>query len=81
MPSSAIRRFRYEPETRTLVVTFVSGEDYAYADVPPEVSAAFREAFSKGRFFQTHVRDRYRYRRLSDGPRAWRPPTADPPRP
>ena len=66
MPSTAIRRFDYDPETRTLYVTFVSGQDYAYDDVPPEAAQAFREAFSKGRFFQTEVRDRYAYRRLSE---------------
>ena len=64
MPSTAIRRFHYEPETRTLTVTFVSGQEYAYEDVPPETARDFREAFSKGRFFQAQVRDRFAYRRV-----------------
>lgn len=65
MPSTAIRRFSYDPETRTLFVTFVSGQDYAYEGVPPEIARAFREAASKGRFFQAEVRDRFAYRRLA----------------
>ena len=67
MPSTAIRRFSYEPETRTLFVTFVSGQDYLYEDVPAEVARGFREAASKGRFFQTKIRDRFAYRRLEVG--------------
>jgi len=68
MPSTAIRRFEYDPESRTLYVAFVSGQEYAYEGVPPELAADFRGAFSKGRFFQARVRDRFAYRRL-DGTR------------
>ena len=62
MPSSVIRFFRYAPDTRELKVTFVSGRLYVYEDVPPEVAAAFREARSKGTFFNHEIRDRYVYR-------------------
>ncbi len=62
MPSSVIRFFRYAPDTRELKVTFVSGRLYVYEDVPPEVAAAFREARSKGTFFNHEIRDRYTYR-------------------
>ena len=62
MPSSVIRYFRYAPDTRELKVTFVSGRLYVYEDVPPEVAAAFREARSKGTFFNHEIRDRYVYR-------------------
>ena len=59
MPSSVIRRFIYEPRSRALDVEFVSGRLYRYADVPPEIADAFRAAFSKGRFFNSRIRDRY----------------------
>ena len=62
MPSSVIRFFRYAPDTRELKVTFVSGRLYVYEDVPPEVAAAFREARSKGTFFNHEIRDRYTHR-------------------
>jgi hypothetical protein len=42
MPSSVIRRFRYDERRRRLTVTFVSGEIYAYENVPPEVTEDFR---------------------------------------
>jgi len=59
MPSSVIRRFDYLPARKALDVEFVSGRRYRYADVPTEVAEAFRAAFSKGRFFNAHVRDDY----------------------
>ncbi|MGY4513904.1 KTSC domain-containing protein [Bradyrhizobium sp. USDA 3650] len=65
MPSSVIRFFRYAPETRELKVTFVSGRLYVYEDVPPEVAAAFRNARSKGTFFNHEIRDRYLYRDIT----------------
>ena len=47
MPSTVIKRFVYVPERRELVVEFVTGRRYAYADVPEEAVAQFRAAFSK----------------------------------
>ncbi|MGX4770892.1 KTSC domain-containing protein [Bradyrhizobium guangdongense] len=65
MPSSVIRFFRYAPDTRELKVTFVSGRLYVYENVPPEVAAAFRDARSKGTFFNHKIRDRYAYRDIT----------------
>jgi hypothetical protein len=62
MPSTSIRQTRYDRDTRTLSVWFVaSGHRYDYRGVPPETYDAFRSAFSKGRFFNRHIRDRYPY--------------------
>ena len=41
MPSTAIRRIMYDPIDRELWVTFVSGRQYVYFDVPPEKFSAF----------------------------------------
>lgn len=57
--------FRYSPDTRELKVTFVSGRLYVYENVPPEVAAAFRNAYSKGTFFNHEIRDRYAYRDIT----------------
>ena len=64
MPSTVIRRFDYQPETLELDVLFVTGRRYVYADVPAEEVAALRSAFSKGRHFNAHIRDRYAYREV-----------------
>ena len=59
MPSTVIQTFDYDAEGRRLDITFVTGKRYSYADVPPEVAADMRRAFSKGWFFNRFVRDRY----------------------
>lgn len=65
MPSTVIRRFDYDPRTEGLDVEFVSGRRYRYAGVPAEVAEAFREAFSKGRFFNARIRDHYSFKELA----------------
>ncbi len=66
MPSTVIQRFNYRPEARELEVLFVTGRRYVYANVPPEEVEAFRAAFSKGSYFNRHIRDRYAHRELVD---------------
>jgi hypothetical protein len=68
MPSTSIRKTHYDPETEVLSVWFVtSGKRYDYEAVPPEVYASFRSAFAKGRYFNDHIRDRFRYRLIAEG--------------
>ncbi len=62
--SRAISRIGYDPETKRLLVTFRSGDAYAYFDVPAALFAAFRAAESRGRFFQAHIRDHYEFCRM-----------------
>jgi hypothetical protein len=64
MPSTVIRWFDYRPEAGELEVLFTTGRRYLYCDVPPEEAQSFRAAFSKGRYFNAHIRDRYRFREL-----------------
>ncbi len=66
MPSTVIRRFDYSPQGRELVVEFVTGRRYVYCDVPEEEAAAMRAAFAKGRYFNAHIRDRYRFREVTE---------------
>ena len=50
-----------------LSVWFVaSGKRYDYEAVPAETYQSFRNAFAKGRFFNEHIRDRFKYRRASE---------------
>ncbi len=68
MPSTVIRRFDYDPRTCSLDVEFVSGRVYRYREVPAQVAEAFRDAFSKGRFFNTRIRDEFDFEELSPEP-------------
>lgn len=64
MPSTVIRRFDYRPESRELVIEFVTGRRYVYSDVPEEEAQALRSAFAKGVHFNRRIRDRYAAREL-----------------
>jgi KTSC domain len=65
MPSAAISNIDYDLKEKRLTVRFVTGRIYEYVDVPVEVAAAFRSAFSKGTFFNGYIRDRYDFRELT----------------
>lgn len=64
MPSSVIRAFHYRPEDHALDVTFVSGRRYRYLEVPETLHGQMREAFSKGEFFNAHIRDHFPFQRM-----------------
>ena len=61
MPSAVILSFRYLAPARELEIEFTSGRRYRYLDVPPEIAAAMREAFSKGQYFNRHIRDHFAF--------------------
>ena len=65
MPSSVIRSYRYDPAQHRLELVFVSGRRYRYHDVPEETYRDMRQAFSKGEFFNAHIRDQFRHTRES----------------
>ncbi len=61
--SSTLHDVAYDSERRRLVLTFVSGSVYEYADVPAKIARDLLEAESKGRYFNAHIRDQYRFAR------------------
>jgi KTSC domain-containing protein len=62
MPSTLIRHSCYDAVTRTLLVWLATnGKRYDYQNVPPETYDAFRHAFSKGYFFNRHIRGRFAF--------------------
>jgi hypothetical protein len=63
MPSMVVARINYDEPARELQITFTSGEIYTYYHVPKQVHAAFKASFSKGQFFNAHIKDRYDFRR------------------
>ncbi|MET0589027.1 MAG: KTSC domain-containing protein [Novosphingobium sp.] len=64
MPSTAIRRFAYDPDACALDVTFVTGRRYRYFAVPGDVAQGLSKAFSKGRFFNARIRDHFCFEAL-----------------
>ena len=59
MPSAVIRSYEYSASRKELRVTFQSGRRYRYQQVPPEIYAEMKNAFSKGEFFNAHIRDHF----------------------
>ncbi len=64
MPSTVIRSFKYDEESKTLLIVFQSGRRYDYLGVPAEIVEELRRAFAKGEFFNNQIRGRYVYKEL-----------------
>ena len=65
MPSTVIRSFRYDADSRKLFIIFQTGRRYTYEDVPEEIYEAMKGSFSKGEFFNAHIRDNFSFVRES----------------
>jgi lysyl-tRNA synthetase class 2 len=84
MPSAVIRRYAYDRESAALDVIFTTGRRYRYFMVPTYVADGLNEAFSKGRYFNARIRDRFPYEELKGeeaDPDATSPGTGDRQRP
>ena len=64
MPSTVIQFFDYDASKRELLIEFRSGRRYVYEDVPDDAHTGLRRSFSKGEYFNEHIRDRYAFRRV-----------------
>jgi hypothetical protein len=76
VPSTVIRSFAYDPASRRLTVVFRSGRRYTYLDVPGEVYRELRGAFSKGEYFNEHIRDQFAFERNGAAASPHEPPRA-----
>jgi hypothetical protein len=59
MPSTVIRSFEYDAARQVLAIVFQSGNRYWYQGVAATTFRAMQASFSKGEFFNDHIRDRY----------------------
>ena len=59
--STVLREADYDPASRGLTLTFVSGKRYVYREVPPEVVTQLAESDSAGRFYGAVIRTGYQY--------------------
>lgn len=63
--SSNLASVGYDASSATLEIEFRSGGIYQYFDVPESVYRELMEAPSQGKFFHVHIRDKYRYVKIS----------------
>ena len=67
MPSTALKDIAYDPERRTLEVTFIaSGRRYRYFDVSLAEYEALHNAFSKGTWVNTHIKPSHAFEVLPE---------------
>lgn len=59
MTHPAIRGAWYLPSRHQLDLMFGSGRRYRYANVPAHVARGFADALSKGRFYNSEIRNRF----------------------
>lgn len=64
MPSSVILKYKYDEAVKALEITFISGAVYVYKDIPLAVFDRFREAFSKGIFFNKYIKPKFAFERI-----------------
>lgn len=63
--SSQIKRFAYNEEAEVLVIEFKNGGVYQYADVDEETVCDFEDAESHGSFFNTEIKGKYTFKKLT----------------
>jgi len=60
--SSAISAAAWQKSS--LYIRFISGNEYEYYNVPKEIYERLTHATSAGKFFNTMIKERYKYRRV-----------------
>jgi hypothetical protein len=66
MPSTVIDHFVYHQKSKMLVITFISGNIYAYEKVPPGIYDNMKTARSKGSYFNEFIKDKFEFKKLTD---------------
>ena len=59
--SSQVDSFRYDPAAKVLSVTFKSGGEYHYSDVPQGVVDGFKKAESAGKYLASSIKGKFKH--------------------
>ena len=62
--SSELRSVGYEMNAAVLEAEFHSGEVYHYFDVPAQLVVELLEAESVGRYFNAHIRSKFKFKKV-----------------
>jgi len=65
MPSSVINHYNYDNDTKSLTIIFVTGMVYQYKDVPERIFKLFKASISKGKYFNYHIKDKFKFEKLT----------------
>ena len=64
MPSSVVAAIRYDADSSTLRVIYVSGSVYDYKKVPEKVYIEMKAASSKGEFLNKQIKPNYEFEKI-----------------
>ena len=64
MPSTVISAFHYDGKRQVLQIVFTSGTVYEYLDVPETKYNAMKASFSKGIYFNQHIKEHYKFNKI-----------------
>lgn len=62
--SSNLVRTEYNTETKKLITEFKNGAIYEYDELPHDVYAKFRLSESQGKFFNSNISKKYKYKKI-----------------
>lgn len=60
--SSNVAAYRYNPGKHVFEIRFTSGRVYSFADVPQNIVDEFASADSKGKYFNSAIKNSYTHR-------------------
>ena len=63
--SSNLKSATYQTEEKTLSVTFKNGSIYEYYEVPWEIFTKLRMSDSQGKFLNTNVNKKFKYKKVT----------------
>jgi hypothetical protein len=59
LSSSNLAGYDYNPETRSLTISFLHGRSYTFRDVPEDVAHGLATAESAGKYFNSEIKNTY----------------------
>lgn len=62
--STNLVKTEYDTETKSMIAEFKNGTRYEYLDVPHQTYTSFRSAESQGKYFNTEISKKYKFRKL-----------------
>jgi hypothetical protein len=65
MPSTVVKYFRYNEESHTLTIHYVSGMVYEYLEVPEKVFNDLKQSKSKGTYLNKFIKGKFDYRKVA----------------
>lgn len=68
LDSSQLRGYHYNKGTGTLTIQFMNGSYYEYFNIPGNTMDEFESSESQGKFFHSHIKGIYEFKKLSYEP-------------